>query len=1100
MHGIESNPGPPEQKPLKIAHVNINGITAENKLDELEQFIETNDIQILAVTETKLDKTVGEAQYSINDFHPPLTKHRTRHGGGVALYVHKSLPVQRLCNIEIGEEEWVWAKIKTHDFTLLVNCIYLPPTLLADRLQNFLNTFTESYCRAQTHLPTAIISLGDFNAGNIYLADQSGIQHSGITSFDQKLRETMQMLDLNQIIDQPTRIAHNTNNLRDLIFTSNSSIVQHSGVLSSFANLDHFPIYAELNFVSPSLTRDTELITTIWDYQKMDAMLLTNMLLTIDWTGIVEKDVDTATSEFIAALNYAASTAIPRRHLKRKRNSKSWISTDLKRNIRKRDRLFKRAKETQSSYDWARWRHQRNAVSNMNRQLKSEYIKAQVEKLLTQKNDPYKYHKTLRSITYRTRDDTIPPLLGPDGDVVTNDQDKATIFVNHFAAQSTIDVPDNHAPPTSITNEQVPTLEHITTSEQEVLRILNTLDTNKSTGPDGLPAKFLKLTALLIAKPLSQLFNKSLSLGVYPKDFKKANVKPIFKNKGSPSDPTCYRPISILPVISKVFEKIVHRHIYDHIIGHALLSDKQSGFRRNHSTELQLHYLNQKLHESLDSGNDFTAIYLDISKYFDKIWHEGLLHKCKNEFGITGSLLNWLKSYLSDRSQRVQVRNSSSGPREINAGCPQGSVLGPLLALIYLNNLSQRINNEILLFADDTSLYASHTATNLPTIQASLQKDLNEIHRYGQKWAITFNASKTTQQTFSRKKENHPPTLTFEGVPIRMTDSHKHLGLIFSKDLRFHEHINEILNKANKAARPLYAIAPYLPRPTLDQLYKVYIRPYFDYCDTIYDGHLTIRDTTRLETFQNRFARLTTGTLFRTSSDKLRTELGWDKLTTRRRIHRLTLYHKVTLSLSERHTMPNHITSLIPHTRVQDTGRTLRNADHRTQAQTRTTTYQRSFFNLTGHHWNQLPSDIKRLSFKDFKKYVTQQLSAQKPPIYYSYGNKTSNCLHTRLRTGMSHLNAHMYKIQKSDTPACSCGYPQENTAHYALTCPKYTSNRKVLFENLSNALQYDFSQKSRPIQLQILLHGTNLSGGDGRAVARHFQNYLQNTLRFSNT
>ena len=143
---------------------------------------------------------------------------------------------------------------------------------------------------------------------------------------------------------------------------------------------------------------------------------------------------------------------------------------------------------------------------------------------------------------------------------------------------------------------------------------------------------------------------------------------------------------------------------------------------------------------------------------------------------------------------------------------------------------------------------------------------------------------------------------------------------------------------------------------------------------------------------------------------------------------------------------------------------------------------------------NQLPDDIKRLSFKT--NYVIDQISSPKPPVYYSHGSASSNVLHTRLRTDISHLNAHMYKIQKSGTPACSCGYPQENTAHYALTCPRYTSNRTVLFENVSNTLQYDFSQKSRSIQLQVPLDGTNLSGGDGRAVACHIQNYLQNTLR----
>ena len=179
----------------------------------------------------------------------------------------------------------------------------------------------------------------------------------------------------------------------------------------------------------------------------------------------------------------------------------------------------------------------------------------------------------------------------------------------------------------------------------------------------------------------------------------------------------------------------------------------------------------------------------------------------------------------------------------------------------------------MLFFADDTSLYASHTETNLTTIQQTMQDDLDKIYKYGEEWAITFNAAKTIQQTFSQRSHFQPPELTFGGVRIPLNKTHKHLGLTFSEDLRFHQHVNETLKKANKAISPLYAIAQHLPRNVLDQLYKTYIRPYFDYCDTIYDGHITLRDAIRLETFQNRAARLTTGTLFRTSSDNLRNEL-----------------------------------------------------------------------------------------------------------------------------------------------------------------------------------------------------------------------------------
>ena len=223
--------------------------------------------------------------------------------------------------------------------------------------------------------------------------------------------------------------------------------------------------------------------------------------------------------------------------------------------------------------------------------------------------------------------------------------------------------------------------------------------------------------------------------------------------------------------------------------------------------------------------------------------------------------------------------------------------------------------------------------------------------------------------------------------------------------------------------------------------------------------------------------------------------MGWDKLTTRRQIHRLTLYHKLT---TPEHSTPSYISALIPHTRAHDTNMTLRNAYHHTQAQIRTTTHQRSFFSLTGNQWNQLPEATKQLSYQDFKKWIKQHLSTPEPPVYYSHGTKARNTMHTRLITDMSQLNAHMFKIQKLDSPACSCGHPLENTVHFIFSCPKYTLQRNILLNDISHSLCYNFTQESISTQSQILLHGTNLSSGGGRAVARHFQNYLQNSHRFT--
>ena len=357
-----------------------------------------------------------------------------------------------------------------------------------------------------------------------------------------------------------------------------------------------------------------------------------------------------------------------------------------------------------------------------------------------------------------------------------------------------------------------------------------------------------------------------MSQRIYPNEFKKANVKLIFKNKGSPSDPICYRSISILSAISKVFEKIVYKNIYQHITDHSLLTEKTKWLpEKITAPNYKLQYLTHNLYKSLNAGHDFTAIYLDISKYFNKIWHVGLLYKCQKEFGISGVLLNWLKSYLGDRTQRVSTNSKFIfSPCKINAGCPQGSVLGPLLALIYLNDLSTRTYNDILFFADNTSLYASHSPKTLIKTQHTLQRDLDEIEKYGKQWAITFNSSKTIQQTFPMTNSNQPPMLKFGNAPIPIHETHKRLGMTFSKDLRFHDHVNEIINRVNKTLSPIYAIAKYLPRHTLEQIYKTYIIPHFDNCDTIYDEHITLRDISRLETLQNRTARLTTGTLFRT--------------------------------------------------------------------------------------------------------------------------------------------------------------------------------------------------------------------------------------------
>ena len=241
--GVEQNPGPANsnQKNLTISHVNINSVTSPHRLDELSDFADSSRTDILMLTETKLDNTVHPRLYKLHNYHEPYLKNRSRHGGGVAMYLNASLAAKRLPELEIGNTEWIWALIKVKSHSIIACCTYIPPNSSQERLDDFLDSLAESVALAQSFNPTIILIFGDFNAGNNYLTAKYK-NHSGISPFDRQLNDMTSSLDLSQLIDQPTRPNINTANLRDLIFVSNMDLVTDKGVASPFSQIDHYPV------------------------------------------------------------------------------------------------------------------------------------------------------------------------------------------------------------------------------------------------------------------------------------------------------------------------------------------------------------------------------------------------------------------------------------------------------------------------------------------------------------------------------------------------------------------------------------------------------------------------------------------------------------------------------------------------------------------------------------------------------------------------------------------------------------------------------------------------------------------------------------------
>ena len=444
----------------------------------------------------------------------------------------------------------------------------------------------------------------------------------------------------------------------------------------------------------------------------------------------------------------------------------------------------------------------------------------------------------------------------------------------------------------------------------------------------------------------------------------------------------------------------------------------------------------------------------------------------------------------------MQVGQQKSQYRNLNAGVPQGSVLGPLLAIMYLNSLGNLTDNEMLFFADDSSVIARHNVENFYEIEASLQKDLDTIYEYGSRWIITFNASKTSQQTFTKKRAPEIPHLQFGTEAIPLNDHHKHLGLTFSTDLRFKSHINDILLKFNRALSPLYPIASEVPRNVLLTIYKVYVQPHLDYCASVYDGHITVFDRSRLEKAQNRAARLITGTPRRTSTAGLLEELGWSTLASRRQSKKLLLYQKLRFNNS----VPAYINNITPNTRMQDTVRELRSTRNETVTEppAHTHGYRRSFIPSTAKLWNKMSSDLRQTAANSvrFKKHLMRAMAPKPANPYFSIGSRRGNILHTRLRLNSSNLQAHLYAQGKADSPSCSCGYPREDTQHFFLTCPLYTLPRITLFEKLSNIPSLDFSNLSRVQKIKCIIKGPDGNTPTRKTIAIATQCFLFDTQR----
>ena len=575
----------------------------------------------------------------------------------------------------------------------------------------------------------------------------------------------------------------------------------------------------------------------------------------------------------------------PLKKSRTKNNNQEWFDREVADLIAIRDKNFKRFKKSKLHIDKEIFLKSKKDVSELIKMKKQDFF---ANKLKENIGYPNKLWKTIQSLGLPKKTSSVSNIcLKENGKNTFNPKATADAFKGFFSSIASNLVSKLPAPTTKFGKLFVSSyykklniksnFVFNPTSEQTVLKILRNIKPSKAPGLDNLKGMFLKDGANILSKPIAQLCNLSMSISSFPSGCKIAKVKPLYK-KGCKTDPKNYRPISLLPLISKVIEKVVHEQTNNFLNENNILYKFQSGFRSNHSTASCLSYLNDKILKGFDSGLLTGMILIDLQKAFDTLDHNILLDKMVHS-KFSAPTISWFKSYLSNRTFKVNINEIFSDPGDLTCGVPQGSILGPLLFLLYINDMPESVTSDLFLYADDSCLVFQHK--DLKVIERELNKDFRELCDWfvENKLSIHFGDDKTKSILFVNKyklKQTGKLNITYNDINIKQHSKVKYLGCILDETLNGESMALTVLKKVNSKLKFLYRKNKFLTPELRRLLCNALIQPHFDFACSAWYPNLNKALKKKLQTAQNKCIRfcLLLGNREHIGLDKLR-QINW---------------------------------------------------------------------------------------------------------------------------------------------------------------------------------------------------------------------------------
>ena len=504
-------------------------------------------------------------------------------------------------------------------------------------------------------------------------------------------------------------------------------------------------------------------------------------------------------------------------------------------------RLYRR---TRKDEDYAKYKEALNAATNEIRQSKRSYE----QKLACNiKNDSKSFYAYVRS--KQNVQDKVGPLEDSAGNIISQGflmaEDLNGYFSSVFTKEDISSLPVADA---KFQEAKSDYLGPLVVTPELVAKKIKAMKDNKSPGVDGIPPKLLMETVEQISIPLARVFNLSLKEGVVPFEWKEANNIPLFK-KGSRNKSENYRPVSLTSVICKLLERLIKDHMVEFLVKHKLLNSSQHGFLKARSCLTNMLCFLEEITKWIDVGSPVDIIYLDFQKAFDKVPHQRLLLKLKAH-GIGASITDWIEQWLTDRRQRVVVDGEVSNWKSVLSGVPQGSVLGPILFLIYINDLDDSITSNVLKFADDTKLFRK---VNTDGDKQHLQNDLDRLVKWSEKWQMLFNFGKC--KCLHTGHRNLNVNYKMGDTVLGTTVNEKDLGVTISADMKVSEQCGIAASKGNQILGLIRRNITYKGKKLIIPLYKAIVRPHLEYCIQAWRPYRK-KDIDTLERIQRRATKM----------------------------------------------------------------------------------------------------------------------------------------------------------------------------------------------------------------------------------------------------